>query len=148
MARKLVTHPILVGIVAGALWRLSGLDLPEFAWTTTRMIGDAAAPCALFALGMTLRRYSLDAPRAMLALLVTLKLMVHPAIVYVLAFHVVALPPVWAKVAVLFAACPTGVNAYLLAQRYRTGEALCAAAITLSTVAAGATATFWVWMIM
>jgi hypothetical protein len=145
VAGKLASHPILVGIVSGALWRLTGLPLPEFLLATTRMIGEAAAPCALFALGMTLRRYPLTAPPAMLGAMVALKLMVQPAIVYVLAFHVVPLPTVWAKVAVLFAACPTGVNAYLLAKRYGAGEALCAATITLSTVAAVATATFWIW---
>jgi hypothetical protein len=147
MAKRLASHPILIGIVAGGLWRLSGLPLPAVADVTARMIGEAAAPCALFALGMTLTRYGLSAPPALLGAVVLLKLVAHPALVYLLAFHVIPMPPVWAAVAVLFAACPTGVNAYLLAQNYRTGEGLTAATITLSTVLAAVTCTFWVFVV-
>jgi malonate transporter and related proteins len=147
MLRKLAGHPILIGIVAGALWRLTGLPLPAVVDVTTKLIGEAAAPCALFALGMTLNRYGLSAPPLLLGVMVFLKLVLQPAAVYLLAFHVIAMPPVWAAVAVLFAACPTGVNAYLLAQNYRSGEGLTAAAITLSTVCAAVTCTFWVWLV-
>jgi malonate transporter and related proteins len=67
--------------------------------------------------------------------------------VYLLAFHVFPMPPVWAAVAVIFAACPSGVNAYLLAQRYRIGVGLSSSTVALSTLFAVATMTGWVWLV-
>jgi predicted permease len=53
------------------------------------------------------------------------------------------MPPVWAGVAVLFAACPCGVNAYLFAERYRQGMADASSAIALSTALSLFTTIFW-----
>ncbi len=147
MLGKLSRHPILLGILSGAAWRLAGLPLPEFAGSTLKLVSDTAGPTALFALGMTLRRYGLAADPAQLAMICWLKLIVHPAIVYVLAVHVLPMPPVWAAVAVVFAACPSGVNGYLLAQRYKVGVAASSAAIGATTVLAVATTTFWIWLV-
>ncbi|MGL4240362.1 MAG: AEC family transporter [Beijerinckiaceae bacterium] len=147
MLANLARHPILVGIVAGALFRLSGLPLPEIASSSLKLIADTAAPAALFALGMTLKRYGMTADTGPLAAVAALKLIVHPAIVYLLAFHVLPMPPVWAGVAVIFAACPTGVNGYLLAQRYQVGVANASAAIAVTTVLSVVTMGFWIWMV-
>jgi predicted permease len=147
MARKMLLHPIIVGILAGTAYRLTGLPLPSFAGSTMKLIADAALPTALFALGMTLRRYGLDAPVRILGVVAALKLLVQPAIVYLLAFHVLPMPPVWAAVAVLFAACPCGVNAYLLATRYKAGVALTSSALAATTALAVGTTTFWVWLV-
>jgi predicted permease len=58
------------------------------------------------------------------------------------------MPRVWAGVATLFAAMPTGVNAFLFAARHRVGEELASSAIALSTVLALATTLFWVWVVV
>jgi malonate transporter and related proteins len=145
MARKLATHPIIIGIIAGALFRLSGLPMPDVVSSSLKIVADTAAPTALFALGMTLRRYGLSADPGPLAMTAVLKLAVQPALVFLLAFHVLAMPPVWAATAVLFAACPSGVNGYLLAQRYRIGVANASAAIALTTMLSALTLSFWIW---
>ena len=54
------------------------------------------------------------------------------------------MPESWQRIAVLAAACPTGVNAYLVAARFKTGEALASNAITLSTGLAVLTVSFWI----
>jgi malonate transporter and related proteins len=147
MLKKLVLHPILIGIFAGIAFRITGLALPASVATATKMMADAAAPTALFALGMTLKRYGTGAPLPLVGSLSVLKLLVHPALVYLLAFHVLPMPPVWAAVAVLFAACPSGVNAYLMAQRYQVGVALSSSTIAVSTLFALITTTGWVWLV-
>ncbi len=147
MARKMLLHPIIVGILAGTAYRLTGLPIPAFAGSTMKLLADAALPTALFALGMTLRRYGLDAPVRILGTVALLKLIIQPAIVYWLAFHVLPMPPIWAAVGVLFAACPCGVNAYLLATRYKTGVALTSSALAATTALAVGTTTFWVWLV-
>jgi malonate transporter and related proteins len=145
--RRLVMHPILIGIMAGALFRLGGLPLPEMVGGALKLVADTAAPTALFALGLTLRRYGLTASRGPLAAVTALKLIVHPAVVYLLAVHLLPMPPVWAAVAVILAACPSGVNGYLLAQRYQIGVANASAAIAVTTTLGVLTIPFWVWMV-
>ncbi|HSP25579.1 MAG TPA: AEC family transporter [Saliniramus sp.] len=141
--RKLARHPIILAIAAGWIARVSGLALPAPVWTMLEMLGSAAVPGALIATGVALHRYGLKSDWKMPAVISVLKLIVHPAIVYVLAFHVMALPPLWGATAVLLAACPTGINAYLLAQNYREGVALASGSVFLTTVLALATTVFW-----
>jgi hypothetical protein len=147
LARQLATNPLLVGIVASVAFRFSGLTLPKAVGDMVEMLASAASPCALFAMGIALRRYGLGKDLKLAVLISVTKLLVHPALVMLLAFHVFAMPPAWAGVAVLFAASPCGLNAYLFAERYRTGVGLAAGAITLSTVASIATTAFWLAML-
>ena len=72
-----------------------------------------------------------------------LKLIVMPAIVFALLATVIHLPPVWARALVIGAACPTGVNAWLAAARFRTGEAIASNVITLTTAGAVVTVALW-----
>jgi malonate transporter and related proteins len=142
--RKLVRHPIILAIIAGWTVRMSGLGFPGPVWTMLEMLGSAAVPGALIATGVALHRYGLKAGWKMPALIAGLKLVVHPAIVYVVVFHVLTMPPLWGATAVLLAACPTGINAYLLAQNYREGVALASGSVFLTTVLALATTAFWI----
>ena len=57
------------------------------------------------------------------------------------------MPPVWAGVAVLFASCPSGINAYLFAERYNEGVALASSAVTLSTILALGTTLLWLYVL-
>ena len=67
---------------------------------------------ALVATGMGLVRVSFTGSRLLIIAVATLKLVVHPMLVFLLAKHVFALPPVWIGAATMFAACPTGINAF------------------------------------
>ena len=69
-----------------------------------------------------MHRYGLGGDWRRPALITVLKLVVQPLIVYVIVFHLIALPPVWAATAVLLAACPTGINAYLLGAELSRGR--------------------------
>ena len=66
--------------------------------------------------------------------MVALKLAVHPLAVWLLATLVFDVPPLWAKVVILLAALPVGVNVYVFATRYDAGQAESAAAILISNV--------------
>src|SRR5918995_158130 len=122
--RRLATHPIVVGILAGA-----------------------AVPCALISMGIALRRYGLQMGWKLPTLISAFKLVLHPLVVLVLATYVFEIPPVWAGVAVLFASCPSGINAYLFAERYGEGVALASSAVTLSTVLALGTTLVWLYVL-
>lgn len=128
------TNPIILGLAAGLAANLAG-------WAPTgpldrmlALLGQAALPCALFALGASLSRFRLAgaAPRALA--IVAVKLVVHPAAVWLLAVELFALDPLWAGVAVVLAGMPTGVNIYLYAQRYDIEIAPIATAILIGTM--------------
>lgn len=144
LLRKLVSHPIIIGVLAGLASRLLPAGaIPEPAWQVIDMLAGAAVPCALVGMGIALGRYGLEAGWRLPLLLSVLKLIVHPLVVLVLAVWVFALPPVWTGVAVLFAASPCGINAYLFAERYKEGVAIASSAIALSTMLALATTILW-----
>jgi predicted permease len=141
--RQLATHPIIIGILAGSACRPLAPHVPGPVWQIGDMIGDAAIPCSLIGMGIALRRYGLEAGWTLPALISGLKLGLHPLIVFVLATRVFDMPRAWAGVAVLFAACPSGINAYLFAERYGEGVAIASSAVALSTALALATIVIW-----
>jgi hypothetical protein len=143
MFRRLFTHPIIIGILLGSAARPFVELLPRQLWIIVDAIADTAVPCALISLGIAMRRYGLQSGLALPAVLSGLKLVLHPLIVYVLATRVFEMPPHWSGVAVLFAACPCGINAYLFAERYRQGMADASSAIALSTMLSLFTTAAW-----
>ncbi len=147
IGRKVIANPMMIGIACGVVMRVIGLPVPEPVQATVKMIGDAAAPCALFTLGLALNRHGLGADIRLLGILAALKVALHPAIVFVLGHFVFGLPPVWVGVAVLFAACPSGINGYLLAERYKKGVGLISGSVMTSTLMSLVSMTFWVWLV-
>ncbi|MCA0422276.1 MAG: AEC family transporter [Proteobacteria bacterium] len=145
--KKLATNPILIGIFVGAAFRQTGLSIPAPALATLKFIGDSAAPCALFAMGAGLARYGLGGETWLLAIVVALKLLVFPILVFSLGTFVLGIDPLWVGVATVLAACPCGVNAYLLAERYRLAQGITSGAILISSVFAVATTTLFVWLV-
>lgn len=143
IAGNLIRNPLIIGILAGAAWRLSGLPLAGPFRGLIDMLTSAAVPCALFALGMSLSRYGISGNVVPAVIVAAIKLFLLPACVYLLASTLTDLPPVWVQVATLAAACPTGVNAWLIASRLGTGLALSANVITLSTGFAVISMSLW-----
>jgi len=141
--RRLATHPIIIGILAGSALRPIAAFVPAPLWQVVEMIGTAAIPCALISMGIALRRYGMEAGWSLPAILSGLKLGLHPLVVYLLATQVFSMPAAWSGVAVLFAACPSGINAFLFAERYGVGVAVASSTIALSTALALATTLIW-----
>jgi len=145
--RRLATHPIVVGILAGSACRPIAPFVPGAAWQVVDLLGSAAIPCALISMGIALHRYGMAMGWKLPTLISMLKLVLHPLVVLLLATYVFDMPPVWAGVAVLFASCPSGINAYLFAERYGEGVALASSAVTLSTVLALGTTLLWLYVL-
>ena len=147
VARSIATHPILVGIALGILARETGIRPAGAVRTMVDLMAASATPCSLVAMGIALDHYGIRGQwRAAVAISV-LKLVLHPLIVYAMARGVFGLPPVWAGVGLLFAACPSGINVYLFASRVRTGEATASAAVSASTGLAVLTVAGWLYFL-
>ena len=138
-AKGLITNPILMSLALGLLAGHLGLTLPEAVDRVAEQLGRAAVPCALFALGASLRHYRIVGGLRVAALPIVGKALVMPALIYLLAFHVFRLGAPWAAVAVVVAALPTGVNPYLFAERYDTLVGPIATSILVTTLISVAT---------
>jgi predicted permease len=147
LVRLLATHPILLALIAGLIARSIELTLPSAIESIIAGLAASASPVALVAMGIALARYGLGAELSASVALSVLKLLVHPLAVWLIADKLLGLPPVFTGVAVLFAAMPSGINAYLLAARYKTGEAVASGTITLSTAFSVLTVALWLWVL-
>ncbi|MDA7948532.1 MAG: AEC family transporter [Hyphomicrobiaceae bacterium] len=130
---SLVKNPLIISLVAGLAWRATGLGLHPIPDKMISLLGQAAIPAALVALGLGLTAFRIQGQLPTVAVICTLSLAVFPALVWIMAFYVFTLPPVWAGVAVLFAACPPGANAFLFASRYEAAKGSISAAVALGT---------------
>jgi len=138
---SLATHPIILAIVAGLVWRLAGVDLPETADRFLHLLGVGAGPLALVSLGAALNGLKVAGDLRESLLVTALKLVAFPALVWVIAAWVFRLPPLEVAVATVAAAMPTGANVFILAQRYNLYLRRAASAVLLSTVGSVATIT-------
>ena len=143
IVRGVIKNKILLGLFAGIAWRFTGWPISGPAGSVVMRIGDMAATLALFAVGMNLRKYGISGNVRAALVVGFIKLVAMPAVVFLVVATIIPLPPVWAKAIVIAAACPTGVNAYLVASRFKIGEALASNAITLTTGFAVVTVAFW-----
>jgi hypothetical protein len=146
LTANLARNPIVLSLVAGALWRLTDVGLHPVPDRLLELLGDGGIPSALVALGLSLASYSLKGQWNAIAILLALKMVLLPVAVWALATHAVSLPPLWIKAAVLLAAMPTGANAYLFAQRYNSGTAPVSGAVTLGTGIAIFTVAALLWL--
>lgn len=138
--------PLVIGIACGLAMNLliqAGLEMPGGFWAAVDMVASAALPAALFGLGGVLHRYRPEGDMATIVMCCGCSLILHPAITLGLA-HLFALDVAGQRSAVMTAAMPPGVNAYLFANIYGAGRRVAASSVLLGT--AGAVLTVWMWL--
>lgn len=146
LAVSLATHPILICIVLGLLWRATGLTIPRVVASIIDPLAHSAGPLALFVTGMTLVNYGVGRQIGPAFLVAMVKLVLLPALVMGAAWTV-GLPPMGIAAVTLVASCPTGVNASLIAIRLGTGQALSSNALLISTAGGVLTVALWLTLI-
>lgn len=146
LLKMLATNAIILALLAGGLWRLTGLGLHVVPDKMLAMLSDAGVPTALVALGVSLAAYSLRGSWGGMFVLIGLKMIAMPLFVFLIARHAVTLPPLWIKIAVLFAAMPTGANAFLFAQKNDEAVPAVTGAVALGTGFAAVTASILLWL--
>ncbi|WP_417600865.1 AEC family transporter [Pararhodobacter oceanensis] len=129
----LIKNPMVASMAAGLAWSATGLGLAEPVRATTDLLGAAATPGALFAIGACLTANS--AERLTVAgWLSFAKLVLHPAAVAIAAIWIFRADPFAAGVLISAAALPVAGNVYILAQHFNVAVARVSAAILISTV--------------
>ena len=135
-------------MVAGFLWALSGWQLPVIPQRFFTMLAGAAAPSALFSLGITLAGQKFNQARAEISVISLFKLILHPALIAALFLLWPGVEADWIKVAILAACLPVAANVFVMADYYRAYSGGTASAIMLSTLFAGATVPVVLYLIL
>ncbi|MFI6209556.1 AEC family transporter [Streptomyces sp. NPDC051041] len=141
ISRKVVLNPVALSVAVGLVFAVLHVDLPAPVHTTVDMVGDAAAPGALFAVGLTLRKAVAgmrdgSVGTSEVGLTVAIKLAVMPVFAYLLVHTVFGMPDTWAAASVILAGLPNAATAYVLAQQARTHVQEAAAGVVVSTAGA------------
>ena len=144
---SLATHPILIAIALGILWNVTGLPIPGVAAAVIDPLALSAGPLALFATGMALASSGFGRQIVPAFGISVLKLAVLPGLVFASAWAI-GLSPLGIAALTLTAACPTGVNAPLIAIRLGTGEALSSNALLISTAGGVVTVALWLSVVL
>jgi len=131
-ARKVVTTPVIAAVLAGAALGLTGVGLPAMVDEPLRLISDSAAPLALIVVGMGLSEYGIRAGWRIGVGITTIKLVVQPLVVLVLAM-LLGLPPLERQAVVLLASLAVGVNVYVMARQFDALQSSVASSMVLST---------------
>jgi len=132
----ILLNPIVMGLLLGFLVNRIEVTLPGPIDRLAELLGGAALPCALFAMGGSLARYPLKGHARQAVVLAGLKLVVHPALVWIIAVPILRLEGLFVAVAVVMAGMPSGVNVYLFGARYRAASEVAAGTVLISSVAA------------
>jgi hypothetical protein len=131
LGRGLLANPMIVSIVLGFLWSGFGLPLPDVVNEFMALLGNAATPCALFAIGASLAGRRIDRPQ-LAAWISFAKLVIHPGFV-TLAALALGVEPFAAGVMIAAASLPVAGNVFILAQHYGVAPQRVSTAILIST---------------
>jgi predicted permease len=133
MLGKLAMNPVIASLLLGIGTNMLGVPVPDALARGLDIIGAAAPACALTALGLGLAQYEIRGAVCESSGLVVLKTCVHPALVWV-ACAMFDIPALWTHVAVVLAAMPTGINAFIFARQYDARIEVVSKTIVFSTI--------------
>jgi hypothetical protein len=128
----LLKNPMIVSITLGLLWSATGWDVPGPVNEFLGILGAAATPGALFAIGASLAGKSAER-LSVAGWLSFCKLVLHPAAVALAALVLFPVEPFAAAVMIAAASLPVAGNVYILAQHYGVAPQRVSASILVST---------------
>ncbi|WP_223477750.1 AEC family transporter [Oricola indica] len=141
VVKRVFTHPFILSTIVGVGAAVVSFQPPAAIQTLLNYLANAAAPCALFAMGVTLALRPLRRVPSDMVFIVAIKLAVHPIIVYLLLSWIGNFPPIWVYSGVLLAALPTATNVFVIAQQYGVWVERASASVLITTTASVATVT-------
>ena len=139
--RRVFLHPFILATLAGVAGAATEVRPPEALERLLALLSGSAAPCALFALGVTVALRPLKRVPGELPALIVVKLLIHPLIVYLALTTIGGFEPVWVHTAVLMASLPPAATIYVLATQYGTYVLRGSSAILIGTAASVFTVT-------
>jgi malonate transporter len=147
VARRIALHPFIVATVLGVVSAAVRLEPPLAVDRLLQFLQNAAAPCALFVLGVTVALRPLGHLAWQVPAAVTIKLVVHPAIVFIVLSLMGGFTEIWIGTAVLMAALPPALNVFIMARQYDTWVEEASASVLFGTMVSVLTLTTVMWLV-
>jgi malonate transporter and related proteins len=147
VVKQIVLNPLIMSACLGALCAALHLEFPIALNNTLQFLQNAAAPTALFVLGVTVALRSFERVPWEVPGVIAVKLLVHPLLAFglMLAFGPFAQP--WAATALLMAALPPALNVFVMARQNDSWIEPASVAVLIGTFASVVTLTSVMWFI-
>jgi predicted permease len=111
-----------------------------------QFLQNAAAPCALFALGVTVALRPLPKIPWEVPIIVVIKLIIHPLIALIMLSLLGPFTEVWVYTALLMSALPPALNVFIMARQYDTWVEQASSSIMVGTLVSVVTLTTVMWL--
>ncbi len=134
IVRSIAFHPFIIATIIGIAAAITDFTPPVPMERLINYLAQAAAPSALFAMGVTLALNPLKRTPVELSFIVPIKLVVHPLVMYLFLSWAGDFDTIWVFTAVLLAALPTATNVFVLAQQYGFWIERASACILITTL--------------
>ena len=146
-ANGVVLNPLLIAAGLGIASAAARIELPIAVERLLQFLYTSAAPCALFALGVTVALRPVTRVSKVLPILVVAKLVIHPIVVLFLLQLFGPFSTAWVNAAILMAALPPALTVYVFARHYDTWIEEASGVVLLGTALSVATLTAAMWSI-
>lgn len=147
LTKKVLLHPFILASAAGIAAAFFSLPVPSAIDQILDNLKNSAAPAALFTMGVVIAQQSASRRTPDVAVLLGLKMIVHPLLIFAVMHWVGGFDPVWLQTAVLMAALPPALNIFVLAQFYDTYVERASTIVLLGTVLASTSVTLVLYLI-
>jgi len=147
VGRSIVLHPFIIATVLGVLSAAAQVQPPVAIDRLMQFLQDAAAPCALFVLGVTVGLRPFPKLHWDVPAIVPIKLVLHPLIVFFVLGWLGPFSASWTYAAVLMAALPPALNVFILARQYDVWVEEASGSVLIGTLVSVCTLTAVMWMI-
>jgi malonate transporter and related proteins len=145
--RQIVLHPLILATGLGVVAAAADFEAPVALDRLLQFLHNAAAPAALFTLGVTVALRPLERMPWEVPALLVVKLMIHPILVLLLLSLFAPFEQSWVYTAVLMAALPPALNVFVLARQYETWVEQASSAVLFGTMASVVTLTSVMWLV-
>jgi predicted permease len=138
MLAQVAQNPLIIACVVGLLMNVAGIGMPPLIGPLLDILGRAALPIGLLAVGAGLDLAAIRPAGPAVAAAASLKLLVLPVLTFLLC-RTFGVEGTTAAVAVLYASMPNSATAYVMARQMGGDTVMLAGSITATTLAAAVT---------
>ena len=147
VVKQIVLNPLIMASCLGALCAALHIEFPVALNNTLQFLQNAAAPTALFVLGVTVALRPFERMPWEVSATTAIKLLIHPLIVYGLMLTFGPFPQPWAATALLIAALPPALNVFVIARQNDAWIEPASVAVLVGTFASVVTLTSVMWIL-
>jgi malonate transporter len=147
IVKRIVLHPFIIATALGVASAAIQFEPPVALDRLMQFLQNAAAPCALFVLGVTVALRPMQRMPWEVPFTVTIKLLLHPLVVLMLLSLLGPFDTTWVYTAVLMAALPPALNVFIMARQYDTWVAQASGSVLFGTFVSVVTLTTTMWLV-